>query len=190
MPVLFRIAFRNIMEHKAKSLIIGILIAVGVVVLIVGNAFMDTAALGIQRAFIDNYTGHIMISGVSEEGRISLFGVQSPGQRVDTPTIPHYRDVLAHVQEMEGVTAYTPQLTSFGIIGPPEDEGRTFSLVFGIEPGTYTELFSNIEFIEGRHLMPGEEGIVMSVNQIELLKKEIAREQGAEVEELDMEFHA
>ncbi len=190
MPILFRIAFRNLKEHKAKSLIIGILVAVGVVVLIVGNAFMDTASLGIQRAFIDNYTGHVMISGVSEEGRISLFGVQAPGQRVDTPTLPRYREILNHLDTMEGVTAYTPQLTGFALIGPPGEDGRTFTLVFGIEPATYQEMFHNIEFLEGRYLRPGEEGILMSTDQIERLKEEIASEEGVEVEELDVEFHA
>jgi putative ABC transport system permease protein len=76
MPVLFRLALRNLLEHKGKTLIIGIIVAVGVIVLVVGNALMDTATEGIQRAFIENYTGEIMVTGLSE-GQISLFGVQS-----------------------------------------------------------------------------------------------------------------
>jgi putative ABC transport system permease protein len=189
MPVLLRIAIRNIMEHKAKSLIIGILIAVGVVVLIVGNAFMDTASLGIQRAFIDNYTGHVMISGVAE-GKISLFGVQSPGRMETTPTIPEFRSIMEHVESLEGVKNITPQLTGFGIIGLPEVDGRTFTLMFGIEPSSYKKMFDNIQFLEGRHLEANEEGVLMSTDQIERLKKEIAAEQQAEVEDLDVEFHA
>lgn len=189
MPVLLRIAIRNIMEHKAKSLIIGILIAVGVVVLIVGNAFMDTASLGIRRAFIDNYTGHVMISGVAE-GKISLFGVQSPGRMETTPTIPEFRSIMDHVESLEGVKNITPQLTGFGIIGLPEVDGRTFTLMFGIEPSSYKKMFDNIQFLEGRHLAANEEGVLMSTDQIERLKKEIAAEQQAEVEDLDVEFHA
>lgn len=189
MPVLLRIAIRNLMEHKAKSLIIGILIAVGVVVLIVGNAFMDTASLGIQRAFIDNYTGHVMISGVAE-GKVSLFGVQSPGRMETTPTIPEYRTILDHVESLEGVETVTPQLTGFGIIGLPEVDGRTFTLMFGIEPSSYRKMFDNIRFLDGRYLKPGEEGVLMSTDQIDRLKEEIAKEQEVEVEELDVEFHA
>jgi len=189
MPVLLRIAIRNLMEHKAKSLIIGILIAVGMVVLIVGNAFMDTASLGIQRAFIDNYTGHVMISGVAE-GKVSLFGVQSPGRMETTPTIPKYRTILGHVESLEGVETITPQLTGFGIIGLPEVDGRTFTLMFGIEPSSYRKMFDNIRFLEGRYLKPGEEGVLMSTDQIDRLKKEIAKKQEVEVEELDVEFHA
>ncbi len=189
MSVLFRISRRNLMEHKAKTYIIGILIALGVVVLIVGSAFMDTATLGIQRAFIDNYTGHIMISGVAD-GKVSLFGVQSPGRMEETPTIPEFSRVFSHVRELEGVAAYSPQLTGFGIIGMPEVDGRAFTLMFGIEPESYRKLFDNIEIIEGRYLEPGEAGVLMSTLQIERIKKEIANEQDVEVEDLDIEFRA
>jgi putative ABC transport system permease protein len=189
MSVLFRISRRNLMEHKAKTYIIGILIALGVVVLIVGNAFMDTATLGIQRAFIDNYTGHIMISGVAD-GKVSLFGVQSPGRMEETPTIPEFSRVFNHIQELDGVAAYSPQLTGFGIIGMPEVDGRAFTLMFGIEPESYRKLFDNVEIIEGRYLEQGETGVLMSTLQIERIKKEIADEQDAEVEDVDVEFRA
>jgi putative ABC transport system permease protein len=189
MSVLFRISRRNLMEHKAKTYIIGILIALGVVVLIVGSAFMDTATLGIQRAFIDNYTGHIMISGVAD-GKVSLFGVQSPGRMEETPTIPEFSRVFNHVRELDGVTALSPQLTGFGIIGMPEVDGRAFTLMFGIEPESYRKLFDNVEIIEGRYLKPGETGVLMSTLQIERIKKEIADEQDVEVEDVDVEFRA
>lgn len=189
MSVLFRISRRNLMEHKAKTYIIGILIALGVVVLIVGNAFMDTAAEGIERAFIDNYTGHIMISGVAD-GKVSLFGVQSPGRMEETPTIPHLAEVMERVENMEGVKAYSPQLTGFGLIGLPDVEGRAFTLMFGIQPESYRKLFDNVEIIEGRYLRPGEEGVLMSTLQIDRIKQEIADEQDVEVEDLTIEFHA
>lgn len=189
MSVLFRISRRNLMEHKAKTYIIGILIALGVIVLIVGNAFMDTAALGIKRAFIDNYTGHIMISGVAD-GKVSLFGVQSPGRMEETPTIPYFSKVMEQVEKMEGVKAFSPQLTGFGLIGLPEEDGRAFTLMFGIEPESYRKLFDNVEMIEGRYLRPGEEGLLMSTVQIERIKKEIANERNVEVEDLNIEFHA
>ncbi len=181
MSVLFRISRRNLKEHKAKTYIIGILIALGVVVLIVGNAFMDTARMGIKKAFIDNYTGHIMVSGIAD-GKVSLFGVQSPGRMEETPTIPNFSKVLEHIKTLETVKAYSPQLTGFGIIGLPDIDGRAFTLMFGIEPESYHTLFDNVKIIEGRYLRPGEEGLMMSTVQIERMKEEI--------EALDIEFHA
>jgi len=39
MPVLVKIAIRNLREHKSKTLIIGIIIAIGITVMLLGNVF-------------------------------------------------------------------------------------------------------------------------------------------------------
>ncbi len=81
MPVLLRIALRNIREHTSKSLIIGSLVVLGVIIIVLGNSLLDTAALGVHRMFIDNYTGDIFISGVSATpgAQVSLFGLTGGG---------------------------------------------------------------------------------------------------------------
>ena len=92
MPVLVRIAFRNLLEHKSKTFIIGGLLALGVIILIVGNSFMDTAARGVKDTFIANYTGDVFISGKAK-GPVSLFGVQAVGGQETTPILP-FRDKI------------------------------------------------------------------------------------------------
>ncbi|MDP3179924.1 MAG: hypothetical protein Q8M76_18580, partial [Spirochaetaceae bacterium] len=89
MPVLWRIAFRNIWEHKAKSLIIGTLIILGVIVLVIGNAMIDSAKEGLRKTFIDNYTGDVMIHGPSDSV-VSIFGLESMDGDIDVPSIPSY----------------------------------------------------------------------------------------------------
>lgn len=190
MSVIPRIAARNLLEHKAKTFIIGTIIAVGVIVLIVGNSLMDTAALGIERGFIDNYTGHIIIHGIAE-GDVSLFGVQSPGGIEDTPTIPKYdaiRDYLTGRPEVERVSS---QITGYAQLGIDDYEGRSFTVLFGIEPAGYRELFDNIRFVDGRDLMPREEGIVMSVERVEDLTESIVSAVEKEIgEEIEFEIKA
>jgi putative ABC transport system permease protein len=65
MAVLLRIAWRNLREHRAKTLIVGLIIALGIALLIFGNALMATAARGAKAYFIDN-CGHLMIHGKGE----------------------------------------------------------------------------------------------------------------------------
>ena len=185
MPILLRMALRNLSEHKGKTLIIGTIIALGVGVLLVGNALMDTAALGIERSFIDNYTGHIMISGTSD-GAISLFGVQTVGGIDPTPTIPDYSRVFDIVSQLPGVVAFTPQLTGFGLLRREADESddpdggqdtrnSTFTLLFGIEPQSYQQAFSNIQLVQGRFLEPGERGILLSMDRLRQLYRDSKR---------------
>ena len=114
MPVLIRIAFRNLLEHKAKSLIIGVLLALGVVILVVGNAFMDTAAQGVKDTFIGNYTGDIFVAAKAKTP-VSLFGVASVGGRETTQNLPYFDKVAAKLRSEPGVTGVTSQVTGFAM---------------------------------------------------------------------------
>jgi len=173
MPVLLRIAIRNLRQHSSKSLIIGIIMAVGVMILVVGNTLINTIDTGIERSFIDNYTGNIMITGITDNN-ISLFGVQSPGGFEETPTVPDYPEIMEHVNEIKGVSDVTSQITGFGIInveGADEDKGPYMGLLFGVEPEEYYEIFDNAKVIDGKYLEPGEEGLLMSQSNLETLNE-------------------
>jgi len=170
MPVLLRIALRNLVEHKGKTLILGILVAVGVVVLVVGNSLMDTARDGISRAFVDNYTGDVMISGTAE-GPISLFGVQSVGRIDPTPVLPRYPDVVEFVEEHPHLERWTTQITGFGLLRPEDEridgfDNSVLTVLFGAEPRSYHETFDNVRIVEGRYLEPGEQGLMLSTERL------------------------
>lgn len=169
-----RLAVRNLAQHKAKTIIVGSIISLGVVVLIVGNSFMETARLGIERAFINNYTGHVMITGLSR-GEISLFGVQSPGGVEETPLLPSVARIREFVDDLDQVVHSTPQLTTIGQFGIDEVEGRTFGLFFGIDPTTYFDMFGGVRVIEGRLPEPGERAMLMSRQRADALREVIER---------------
>ena len=181
MPVLIRIAFRNLLEHKAKSLIIGVLLAIGVVILVVGNAFMDTAAMGVKDTFIGNYTGDVFVAAKAKTA-VSLFGASSFGGAETTQTLPYFDKVMEKLRSEPGVTGVTNQVTGFAmasIKGAPEiatDEPPGFVLFFGIEPDSYHKLFTNAHAVKGRLLKPDEEGIVISQATLDRLKKSLGVE--------------
>ena len=115
MPVLVKIAIRNLREHKSKTLIIGIIIALGIMIMLLGNSLTETAARGIQRSFIDNYTGHVMISAKTESG-LSLFGAQGPQTgNYEIPRIPRYEQVYEHVSSMPEVSKAVSQVSGLGL---------------------------------------------------------------------------
>ena len=173
MPVILRIALRNLRQHRSKSMIIGIIMAVGVLILVVGNTLINTIDTGIERSFINNYTGNIMITGITKND-ISLFGVQSPMGMEETPSIPDYRKIREYIEGIEGVTDITSQITGFGLInveGADEDKGPYMGLLFGINPEEYHEVFTNAQVIEGEYLSSGEEGLLMSQSNLDTLNE-------------------
>ncbi len=178
MPVLAKMALRSLVAHKAKSLIVGTLIAFGVVILVAGISFLDTASLGLRKSFIDSFTGDVMISGKTDAS-ISLFGVQSMGGTETTPVIPRSDEVLAYVRAQPGVRSATPQVTGANQINiEGNDLANVDSLVFlfGIEPESYRAMFDNLDLAQGRYLLPGEQGIMLSTPQVASLNKELKTE--------------
>jgi putative ABC transport system permease protein len=171
MPVLVRIAFRNLLEHRAKSLIIGVLIALGVVILVVGNSFMDTAAKGVKDTFTGNYTGDLFVSAKSRSP-ISLFGMQSVGGMESTPVLPYFDKVLEKIKSEPGVVAYSSQVTGFAVVSPKDSEKQGFAILFGIEPASYYKVFQNADAVEGRLLRPGEPGLLISSQARDRYEKE------------------
>ncbi|TVQ24135.1 MAG: ABC transporter permease [Spirochaetaceae bacterium] len=169
MPLLFRIALRNLLEHRGKTLILGILIALGVVILIVGNSMMDTAREGIRRAFIDNYTGDIMVAGIAD-GPISLFGVQTVGGIDPTPVLPDFDAIARHVESRDDVAAWTTQITGFGFLRAEDERidgirNSVLTVLFAVDPDSYWRAFDNIEVVSGRTLRPGEVGLMLSTDR-------------------------
>jgi putative ABC transport system permease protein len=177
-PVLVRIALRNLLEHKSKSLIIGSIIALGVLIIVLGNSLVDTAASGVHDTFIANYTGDVFISGLPESPdlQLSLFGVQSTTGSEDTPTIPSYDQVLARLREDPRTADVTSQVTGFGLVGLDGSDKQSMVVLFGVDASTYPGLFPGAEVVAGRYLDPGEEGIVLPEDRLLALNEELGVE--------------
>ena len=173
MPVLVKIAIRNLREHKSKTLIIGIIIALGIMIMLLGNSLMETAARGVRRSFIDNYTGHVMISAKTEGG-LSLFGAQGPQTRsFEIPRIPQYERVYEHTTSLPEVGSGVSQVSGYGLFSF-EDKGSQFGMLFGIEPNSYRSMFPNsITITAGRYLELAEEGILLNESIVEKIEEDI-----------------
>ncbi|MBU0935664.1 MAG: FtsX-like permease family protein [Spirochaetes bacterium] len=180
MSMLIKIAAQNLVQHRTKSLIIGVIIAVGVAIFVVGNSLISTASLGIERAFIDNFTGHIMISGKTDAD-ISLFGVQSPGGMEETPLIQDYAKVLEWVNNYTWTSAATSQITGFAVIkaeNQVEPDKQYFSLLFGVDYPSYEQTFHNMLMVEGSGLEPGQNGILLEKNNLADINERLKTELG------------
>ena len=174
-PVVLKIAVRNVREHKSKSAIVGVLITLGVAALVVGNSIMDTAAAGIRDAYIRSFTGDLVVSGIGE-GNLSLFGGTGPQGQGATPRVDQYRRVRDYLEGHDLVASVSPQVHGSAVVSVDQEQAG-FSFVFGIQPQAYQETFpSNLTVLEGRFLEAGESGIVLNAGTREDLEEESGRE--------------
>lgn len=196
MRALLKMAFRNVAEHRSKSLIIGTLLALGAFIIVLGNSFIDASKAGIRTMFTESYTGDIFVSGISEEGDVSLFGVMSVGGLAETPRIPDYERVRDIVRSAPGVKALTGMATGFGAAmrdpsENPEEQAQGDSteeirnsmasrvlFLFGIDGSSYWDVFDTIEMTAGQRLKPGMSGIIVNETHLANMAKTLKRKLG------------
>ena len=189
MPVTIRMAIRNLAAHKAKSLIVGTLLALGVLILVLGNSFLDASKRGIERSFTRNYTADLIVTGKAN-GPVSLFGVQSVGGLEETPIVPEYEKVFEHIAALPGVVALTGSASGFGLItsegqtleevaedeGDEEDASSAFVMLFGVDAQNYWSVFPTLEMAQGSFIEPGKPGIMVEDSRLERIGKRLKRD--------------
>ncbi len=168
--LIFKIAYRNLKEHKTKTLIIGTLMALAIMILVVGNSFMETASSGIEKTYIQNFTGDVVITS-SEMESVSLFMDGSMTNREErTPIIPSAVEIQDYLNSLNSVKAINPQIGGAALLKHGED-GTGFAMLFGVDPEMYEQTFQdNIKITYGSFLKPGEEGIVLSEAAVRMIK--------------------
>lgn len=158
--VLIKIAFRNLKEHTVKTLIIGVLIALGIAILVVGNSFTGTIKKGIEKNYIENYTGNIFIASSKIESPSLII---SEELLESTPKIvPDFSLIQTYVESLPEVTGTTGQINGI-VMGKWNELGESVMVLFGVDSTSYQQLFpTGIKLTEGTFLEEGESGIVLS----------------------------
>ena len=170
--MIWAIAIRNLWQHKTKTLIIGMLVSLGIMLTFAGNAFIDSMIRNISGIFTEYYTGDILITS-SETLGAGVFGAQSDdiyGPPV-IPTIKEYDKVMGLVSELPGVKSVTHQLSGYALINL-EAKGIDFSLFFGVDAESYFKTMTGVELVEGRLLEPGEEGMLLEYDKWKEFKEQ------------------
>jgi len=175
MPALVKIALRNLVEHKGKTLIVGIIVALGMTILVAGNSFLDSAARSLRSSFMDSFAGQVFISGKAR-GNVSLFGVMEMGAGSSTPILPDLARIASYLGGSAEVKSFTFQLTGaeqLNKVGEDAAGGGPFVYLFGIDAPRYSDMFDNLTFVSGAWLVPDQEGILLSTSQAREFRKEL-----------------
>ncbi len=166
-PVLLRIAVRNLRLHLTKTIIIGTLITLGIAILVVGNSVTDTIKAGVEKNYIGNYTGDLFIVNNAVE-EISLIFNSDVMEKLPRP-VPSFDEVRSLVEDRDEVVRTTGQLNTLATVKWGEI-GEGFSVLLGVSPSSYEAMFpEGIKLTEGEFLKEGEEGIVLSTHVAEQL---------------------
>lgn len=87
--IVLKIALRNLLEHRVKTAIVGTLIVLAVTLMVTGNSVMDSIRFGLKRSYSQNYTGDLIVHGLSKE---SFSLVAMGGELLKFPCFLHFRN--------------------------------------------------------------------------------------------------
>jgi ABC-type lipoprotein release transport system permease subunit len=159
MGTIFKIALRNLTQHKTKTLIIGLLIVLATFLSFLGNSILGSASHSMKTVFTQQFTGDVMV--VPEKLQGGIFG----GAQEDVngppilPTMPDFQKVYDLVSAHPEVEKITSQLSTYALFNLGDD--ITFGLLFGIEPTSYWSTFDAVRMVSGRKIEAGETGVIM-----------------------------
>ena len=179
MGVIFKLAINNLRQQKTKTIIIGLFIAIGMMIVQVGNGFIESVNNGMEKDFRANYTADIIVSAPIPDGVfMDLFGITDLANVMEVKQIPALPDVKATeriISETSGILQKSNIVTTQGILMETdefllEDQDMMKIPVFYMfagEADAYFKMFPNQKITEGRYPAPGTNEILVD----ERLKK-------------------
>lgn len=164
-----RLALKNVISRKS-SLVIILFISFAIALLFVSNAVFDGTDHGLERTFINSFTGNIVLRP-KVDFPLSLFGDETPvtGKLSEIPTLVPYAKIKEAALDVEGVRAIVPQITGYAAVNV--NDKRVPISLFGVPGEQYTTLMSSIKIIEGRVFKDGEAGLLLNTDALARINK-------------------
>ncbi len=180
MKQIFRLAIRNLKEHKTKTIIISCFFIFGVAIVILGNSFLESVNRGLEKDFRANYTGDIVVGTISNKGEINdLFGVNTTNFTGDIPQLPAIVDLEKVEEILNGFDAFekkTKLISAQVMLAKSGDEidlsawvekddigfdDMPIAMLLAGEDKTYWDTFPGIHFVEGGLPAPNSTEIIV-----------------------------
>jgi len=158
----WKIAWRNIWRHRGKSIVIGVILFLGALLMTVGNGLIEGAKQGLEKNMIDSFTGHLIVASENEDRDDVLFTDKT------IEVLPDYQEVKSILQKQDFIDGFLPVTRGNALILTETDEPG-YMFVIGVNFEEFQKIFpETIISLEGSLLQPGERGLLVPQSTREL----------------------
>ena len=156
---ILKIAWRSILRHKAKSIIIGTILFLGAFIMTLGNATAIGMRRGVEENMVRSFTGHIILVSNEETKDNVLFTPLAKPLKI----LKDYERIAYVLKQQDFVKDFIPMTRGgVSILG---GQNMNFMLTFGCNFDDFQRVFgSPVKAIEGHLLQNGEHGMMVNVN--------------------------
>lgn len=132
MSLIFKIAWRNILRHKGKSIIIGMILFLGALIMTAGNAVISGMDKGLQENIVNRFTGDIVLIATNQKDEAVVAG----GMMAGTEIITEYTNVRKVLQSQNYIKDFIPVCRGFTMV--LNDKGDMgFTALLGVDIDRY-----------------------------------------------------
>ncbi len=158
MDLTFTIALRNIQRHKGKTLVVGIILFLGALIMTIGNGVITGMENGLRENIMNRFTGQIVVLSNKQETDNVIFTPMGK----DVEVITGYEKIKKVLVDQKYISAFLP--VGRGLIRILNENGDMgFAYALGVNFQDYQKMFmNNVKLIEGSYLGKDERGILIT----------------------------
>ncbi len=157
MNLILKVALRNLLRHKGKTFVIGLILFIGAFMMIIGNATIAGIRVGTEQNFVQHFMGDISIVSTNQEIGDIISGIPKPMK-----TISGYTNLREILNSRDDVERFVP-LTKGMLFMLNENGDPMWLFVLGVDMQKYLAMFeTNIVAIEGGLLKENESGLLVN----------------------------
>lgn len=158
MGIIFKIAWRNIWRHRGKSIVVGLILFLGSLLMTVGNGMISGMERGFSENIVNSFTGDIVIISNEQTKNEVFFDFSGKPLKV----IKDYPRIEALLRKNYGTQKWMPAAAGLVmVLNSESDMGEV--MLLGVDIQRYRQFFPhNIVVTEGRNLQPGRPGLLVS----------------------------
>jgi ABC-type lipoprotein release transport system permease subunit len=159
MNLIIKIAWRNIMRHRGKSLVIGSILFFGALVMTMGNGVISGMDEGLRETVVNSFTGDIVL--VSEKQESDNVFLEFMGKA--TAPINNYPEIKKVLEGQPYIKRSLPAGRNVAMVLNDQENGMPGNAyLIGVDFEKYQAMFpGNIKVVEGRVLKSGEAGALV-----------------------------
>ncbi len=169
-PVLWTIAYRNLAEHRRRTLSVGGIMALGLALVIVGNGFLDAATEGLRQSYRDKYTGDVFLAAPTKAS-ITVFGSDAGPNSEKVAPLSGFSKVEMVLNASSLVAHWSGQNVARVLLLVGE-KASAMVQVLGIDPDRYQAAFpQTLSFEQGGYWKTGDRGLILNAGTLASLNK-------------------
>ena len=164
--LILKIAWRSLLRHKAKSIVIGIILFLGAFIMTLGDATAIGMRRGVEENIVKSFTGHVILVSNEETKDNVLFTPMMKPLKI----LKDYDRIRYLLQQQGYVKDFIPMTRGgVSILGGQE---MSFMATFGCNFDDFQRVFGNpVKPMEG-HLLAGDEhGLMVNIDGRKNLQK-------------------